>query len=54
MLACRYFAAPARQCLRAASPRQQWAPAFAQAQLRSYAKATEGKVAEFKGTKGND
>ncbi|TKA73789.1 Isocitrate dehydrogenase [NAD] subunit 2, mitochondrial [Cryomyces minteri] len=54
MLACRYFAAPARQCLRAANARQQWAPALAQAQLRSYAKATEGKVAEFKGTKGND
>ncbi|KAH7039503.1 hypothetical protein B0J12DRAFT_222298 [Macrophomina phaseolina] len=49
MLATR-FAAPARQCLRQARPAQRWAPAAA----RTYAVASEDRVAKFKGTKGND
>ncbi|KAF2817017.1 isocitrate dehydrogenase subunit 2 mitochondrial precursor [Mytilinidion resinicola] len=55
MLACRSFAAPARQCLRRASPAtQRWIPALPQSQSRFYAVAAEDKVAKFKGTKGND
>ncbi|KAF2502896.1 isocitrate dehydrogenase subunit 2 mitochondrial precursor [Lophium mytilinum] len=55
MLACRTFAAPARQCLRRASPAtQRWIPALAQSQSRFYAVPAEDKVAKFKGTKGND
>ncbi|KAF2101827.1 alpha subunit of isocitrate dehydrogenase [Rhizodiscina lignyota] len=53
MLACRSFAAPARQCLRLAGSKQQlWIPALAQS--RSYAIPTSEKVAKFKGQKGND
>jgi len=54
MLACRFIAAPARQCLRRASPTQRWIPALAQCQSRFYAVPSEDKVAKFKGTKGND
>ncbi|KAF2870596.1 isocitrate dehydrogenase subunit 2 mitochondrial precursor [Massariosphaeria phaeospora] len=51
MLACRSFAAPARQCLRRANGPSRWAPAPALAQVITSA---DEKVAKFKGTKGND
>lgn len=51
MLASRAFAAPARQCLRQARPVPRWAPMVA---ARTYAVASEDRVAKFKGTKGND
>ena len=54
MLACRSFAAPARQCLRRANASHKWAPALIQTQSRSYAVAQQDRVAQFKGTKGND
>ncbi|KAK8198715.1 NAD-dependent isocitrate dehydrogenase [Zalaria obscura] len=54
MLAGRTFA-PARQCLRQASRQSPvFRPAFTQAQSRTYAIASDDKVAKFKGTKHND
>ncbi|KKY23447.1 putative isocitrate nad-dependent [Phaeomoniella chlamydospora] len=57
MISARLFSAPARQTLRKASNVQpRWTPAFTQVsiQSRSYAIATEDKVAKFKGQKGSD
>ncbi|MCJ1231658.1 NAD-dependent isocitrate dehydrogenase, partial [Toensbergia leucococca] len=53
MLACRFIAAPARQCLTKAKSRR-WVPALTLVQSRSYAIPEEEKIAKFKGTKGSD
>jgi len=55
MISARVFTAPSRQTLRkAAGVQSRWAPAFSNAQSRSYAIPTSEKVAKFKGQKGSD